>query len=306
MASPATSAQFIRLLKNDMKEVAENKYKDLQGMIPKLFNVGSSDSAWEDFFEVGRVPDATEHAGRINYTAISPGFHTKIEHKEYSNGLMFERKLMDDKKYNVLMNGAAGLMESMHRVQEKDAVKAFANVFSAAFDFMEREAGVAVCSSSHPTKSGVSTASGFDNAGTSALSKTSIDATRLLMRKFRDDIGERVEMGDDIAIVCPDALADTVRELVGTDKSYETAEGTKNMDYGRYEVIPYMRLDDYSSTNWYMVWKSQMKKDLRWLNRINPESTNTFDFETFVMKSAVYGRWSWGCLDWRWIYGHQV
>jgi len=305
MASPLDSAQFVRLLDERLRMVSENKYKDLKSMIPTLYNMVSSDSAWEEFYGIGSTPDIPEFNGKLSYLGIAPGFHTRIEHKEYAGGIQSERKLIDDKKYSVLDNRASGLMTSAHRVREKKGVRAFSNAFSTAFDYMESEEGIALCGS-HATKSGASTSSGFSNAGTTAASKTALAATRLLMRKFRDDIGERIDMGDDLAVICPDNLADTFYEIVGTPMGYDTAAMDKNMDYGRYEVIPYLRLDDYDTNNWFLVWKSQMKKDLIWMDRITPELKNIVDFETYAIKHAVYFRCSYGFIDWRWVYGHNV
>ena len=306
MGSPLDSAQFVRLLDMRLRDVAEAKYKDLPSMIPMFFNQISSDSAWEEFYSVGSVPDIPEFNGKLSYLGIAPGFHTKIEPKEYAAGIQSERKLLDDKKYGVLDRRAEGLMEAAQRTREKKGVRAFAYAFSTAFDFMESEEGVALCSSSHTTKSGTSTSNGFDNSGTTAMNKTAIAATRLLMRQFRNDISERIEIGDDIAIVCPDNLADTAYEVVGSRQDPTSANNTVNMDYGRYEVIPYLRLDDYDTNNWFMVWKSQMKKDLVWIDRIKPELKNTVDFETYMIKHAVYFRCAYGFIDWRWIYGHTV
>jgi len=201
-----------------------------------------SDSAWEEFYSVGAVPDIPEFNGKISYLGIAPGYHVKIEPKEYAGGIQAERKLIDDKKYSVLDNRAAGLMTAAQRTREKLGVRTFANAFSAAFDFMTSEEGVALCSSSHTTKAGTSTASGFDNAGTSALSKTSVAATRLLMRQFRNDISERIDMSDNLALIVPDNLADTAYEIVNTPKSLDTAEGNVNPQYKRHTVIPYLRL----------------------------------------------------------------
>ena len=306
MGNPLDSSQFVRLLDNRLREVAENKYKELPSMIPQLYRMLPSDSAWEEFYSVGAVPDIPEFNGKISYLGIAPGYHVKIEPKEYAGGIQAERKLIDDKKYSVLDNRAAGLMTAAQRTREKLGVRTFANAFSAAFDFMTSEEGVALCSSSHTTKAGTSTASGFDNAGTSALSKTSVAATRLLMRQFRNDISERIDMSDNLALIVPDNLADTAYEIVNTPKSLDTAEGNVNPQYKRHTVIPYLRLDDYDTNNWFMVDMDQMKRDLVWIDRIKPESKNTVDFETYILKMAVYFRCAYGFLDWRWCYGHLV
>lgn len=306
MGSPLDSAQFVRLLDMRLREVSEAKYADLKGMIDTLYRRLPSDSAWEEFYGVGSVPDIPEFNGKLSALGVAPGYHTKIEPKEYAGKIVTERKLIDDKKYGVLDSQAEGLMESAHRVQEKLGVRPFAYADSTAFDFMESEEGVALASSSHTTKSGTSTATGFDNAGTTAMNKTAVATTRLAMRLFRNDISERIDIGDDLAIICPDALADTAHEIVGTEKGLYTAEHTKNVQMGRHEVIPYLRLDDYDTNNWGMAWKSQMKRDLIWISRIAPENKNTVDFQTYMLEQAIYFRCANGFIDWRWLYWNIV
>lgn len=306
MANPLDSAAFVRLLVEDLREVSENAYNELPSMIPNIYRMLDSDSAWEEFYNVGDVPDIPEFNGKITYLARYPGYHTKIEPKEFAGGIQFERKLLDNKKYDVLRNDSAGLIRSAGRVREKYGVRTFAYAFSSAFDFMESEEGVALCSSSHTTKSGTSTASGFDNAGSTAFSKTAVAATRILMRKFRSDISERIDIGDNLALIVPDNLADDAYELVKTPKSMDTAEGNVNMAYKRYEIIPYLRLDDYDTNNWFMVDMDKMKQDLLWIDRIPPEPKTTIDFETYVVKQAVYMNIGYGFKNWRWVYGHSV
>jgi len=286
--------------------VTEQTYNDLPSMIPSIFGMLSSDSAWEEFFGVGEVPDIPEFNGKISYLPIYPGYHTKIEHKEYAGGVQAERKLIDDKKYAVLDNRAAKLMRAAARTREKHAVRPFANAFSTAYDYMTSEEGVALCSNSHTTKSGTSTASGFDNQGTAALTKTAVAATRILMKQYRNDISERIDIGDNLAIIVPSNLEEAAWEIVNTPKSLDTAEGNANFHSKRYQIITWMRLDDYDTNNWFMVDMDRMKEQLKWLDRIKPETKNTVDFETYILKTAIYMRHSYGWLDWRWIYGMNV
>lgn len=312
MANPISSQQFQRLLDKRLRQVFENKYKEIPSMVPQLYNVMGSDSAFEEFYEVGALPDIPTFNGKINYLSVSPGYYTKIEPKEYAGGVVFERKLLDDKKYGVMDNRVGMLTESAARVQEKIGVRPFANAFSSAFDYQTSEEGVALCSSSHTTKSGTSTASGFSNAGTSALSKTSIAATRILMRKFRNDISERIETNPDTLIV-PDNLYDTACEAVGYDprsganSELDPDSANRKINIARgIKVIPYLRLDDYDTNNWFFVDSAKMKEWLVWINRVKPEFQMTTDFETFAIKNSVYFRVANGFLDWRWVFGHNV
>ena len=305
MANPLTSSQFVRLMDKRLRQVFEGEFKEIPPMISQLYNVMKGDAAWEEFFEIGNLGDIPEFNGKLQYLSISPGYYTRIEPKEYAGGLQFERKLLEDKKYNVLDGRARQLTQSAYRTMDKIAVRPFAYAFSTAFDFMYSEEGVALCSDSHTTKSGVSTTTGFDNAGTSALSKTSLAATRLAMRRFKDDIGNRIVIEPDTLLV-PDNLYDTAMEIVGSEKDPTSANNTINMMKGRFKVLPYLRLDDYDTNNWFLIDSSMMKKYLLWINRVAPDVNNTIDFETFIWKYSIYFRIGYGHLNWRWLFGHNV
>jgi hypothetical protein len=306
MANPLDRASFVELLETRHREVSERKYKDLPSVISKLYRMLPSDSAWESFYNVGSVPDIPLFNGALTSLGISPGYYTKIEPKQFAGQIINERTLMDDKKYPVFDRIAEGLTESAHRVREKYAVRPIGYAFSTAFDFMESEEGVALCSSSHTTKSGTSTSSGFDNAGTSAMSKTSIAATRIIMKQFRNDISERIDTDDSFAIICPDELEETAYEIVKTPAGYDTVGKDVNFQYGKYEIIPISRLSDIDSNNWFMALKSRMKNDLVFIDRVTPEYKTTVDWATYAIMQAIYMRIAAGWLDWRWIYGHEV
>lgn len=304
--NPMTSSQFPRLLDKRLREVSERAFKELsEGKIEQLYRMLSTESAFEEFYEIGALPDIPEFNGELQFLSVTPGYYTKVEPKEFAGGVLFERKLLDDKKYNVMDNRAAMLAEAAARVREKYGVRPFAYAFSSAYDFQTSEEAVSLCSTTHTTKAGVSTATGFSNSGTSALSKTSVAATRLLMRKFKNDIGERISIEPDTLLV-PDSLYDTAMEIVGTPAGYDTAAMDKNMQAGRYKVIPYLRLDDYSTKNWFMLDSRLMKRFLLWLDRIKPEVNNQIDFNTYQVKHSIYFRIGNGFTNWRFIYGHNV
>ena len=305
-ATPTSSSQFVRLLDERLREVSEGQFNELKSMIPSIYRTINSDSAWEEFYSTGALPDVPEFNGYLSSVGVSPGFHTKIEPKEYAVKTSFERKLLDDKKYGVFDSMGKVMTAAAHRTMEKQAVRPLAYAFSAAFDFQQNEEGVAMCSSSHATKSGTSTTTGFSNAGTSALSKTSVAATRILMRQFRNDQSERISMPEDLALIVPDALYDTAYEICKTPKSLDTAEGNINPQYNRYDIIPYMLLDDYDANNWFMVSKSMMKQNMVFIDRIKPEIKSNIDFHTFQNDLSIYFRCAVGWLDWRHIYGHNV
>jgi len=304
--SPLNSAAFRKLLSKDMEEVSENAFNDLPQQGKGLYRTLSTAEATTEFYSVGGLADIPEFNGKLSYLGVSPGYWTKIEPKEFGAGVITERKFIDDNQWPVLRNHATSLVASNVRTQEKYRARPFNYMFTGAFDFMQSEENLSLCNDSHTTKSGTSTTSGFDNKGTSALDKTSVAATWLAMRRFRDMDSERIEMSDNYMLVVPDALGDAAEEIAGTQKSLDTVEGNINPQYGRYKVFRYMRLDDYDTNNWSMVNVDQMKKYLLWIDRISQETDTIIDFETKAVKHSIYSRWGYGFKDWRWIYGHSV
>jgi hypothetical protein len=300
--SPILSAQYLALLDKRLKKVSERPFSELTQMIPQLFNVMSSDSAWEEFFGVSAMPDTPEFNGQLEYAGTSPEWLTRIEPKEFALGVQIERKFHDDKKYAVMDNWVAALSESLIRTREKYGCEIFANGASAAFRFGWSEEGVALFGT-HTNKSG---AAGNTNVGTATLNKTNVAAARLAMRRFTGSIGQRIEIEPDTLIV-PDSLYETACEIVGydprsgasSDKDPDNLNNKINTQYKRFKVIPWMRLDDYSTKSWYMVDSRQMKKHLYWVNRISPEYKMTVDFENFMTKHASYSRWGAGFDEYR-------
>jgi len=304
--SPLNSAAFVKLLDKNLDEVSENLFNELPQQGKELYRVISSDKAITEFYGVGGLPDIPEFNGKISYLGVAPSYWTKIEPKEFAAGVITQRKFIDDKQWGVLSNNAGELVRSNVRTQEKYRARPFNYAFSTAFDFMQSEENLSLCNDSHTTKSGTSTTYGFDNKGTSALDPTSVAATWLAMRQFRNQDSERIEMSDNYALIVPDTLGDAAEVIAGTQKSLSTAEGDINPQYGRYRVFRYMRLDDYDANNWFMVNWDMMKKFLIWIDRIGQETGMIVDFETFSVKHKIYSRWGYGWKDWRWIYGHSV
>lgn len=308
MSHPILESAFPKLFDKRIREVQENVWEDLtktESFLDQLYRVIKSDSAVEEFAAVGAVPDIPEFNGVLQSLPVYPGYYNKIEPKEFGAKLMWERKFIDDKKFPVMMADAEGLFTSAFRVREKYAAKGFNNAFSAAFTFLTSEEGVSWCSSSHTTKSGASTSTGFSNAGTSALDKTSVAATYLLMRRFKNDIGERISINPDLLIV-PDTLGDKADEIVGTPAGLYSAEGTINVQKGRFKVIRYRLLDDTSTKNWFMADSRMLKRVNLFIDRIKPETDTDIDKNTLMTMVSIYFRLGCGPIGWQAILGHNV
>ena len=309
------SAEFIRLMDKRIREVTEGAIEEtLPIMIPTLYNVMPSDSAFEEFYNIETIGDIPRFTGSLSFLKSSPGYYNRIEPGEYAAGLSFERKLIQDKKFAVLDGWAESLGHARNRTREKAAVRPFANCSSIAFDFLTSEEGVALASSAHLTKvPGVSTASGFSNTGTTALSKTAVAAARLAGKRFRVGNGELANVNLDTLLV-PSALYDLACEITGYDPRSGNSSGMdpdamngKINVVGRgIKVVEWPFLDDYSNKNWFMVDSRMMKKFLIWIDREGPVYATQEDFHTFAIEHSIYDRFGYGWLAWQWFYASIV
>lgn len=306
MASPIVSSDFVYLFENRLREVAEEGYNEIPEQRKTFFRDVPSDRAWEEFFSVSGIGDVPEFSNKLTFASKYPGYLSRLEPKEYAWGLEFERKFLDDKQYGVMEDAVKDLGVASGRTMEKKGAEILTNAFSAAFTFLYSEEGLSLCNTAHTTKTGASTSSGFSNSGTSAVNPTSFANTRLTMRRYCDSMGNRIEVDPDM-IICPDALRDRFMEITSTPKGLDSAEGTVNMEEKRnWKVVPYMRLDDSDTNNWFMVDSRLMKKYLLWITRVAPDYKFNFDFMTYFTQFSVYFRIACGFTNWRWIYGHQV
>ena len=236
-----------------------------------------------------------------------PGYTSKVIFQRFANRLEIDPALLEDKQYDVLMQQARDLRNSYDRKKEKMAVNVFSNATSAAFDFQESEEGLSWANSSHTTKvPSVSTSTGFSNTGTSALDPTSLAAARISLMRLRDSMGNLINTRSKLAVVIPITLADTLEEIIGTDRGLYTDEGTINVHKGAYSAIPWILLDDTSTTDWSLVRVDEMKKQLLWFDRLKAQYMAHIDKDTLSNVHSIHGRFGYLFKDWRWGYHNNV
>ena len=309
---PNTSLENTKVLFEGLKEVSLDrmKYNERNSMIDKIYRTVPSSKAVEEFFSQSQVPDITEFTGRFSEVKVTPGYSTKIELAQFGAFLETQRTLMDDDQYSVftLSELEAGLMDSADRVREDKAVAPINNATSSAFDFISnQEEGVALASNSHTTKVvGVSTASGFDNLGTSALTKTSMAATKILIKKFKTPIGKKWSQSRRWGLLVPTSLEHKALEINNTPWGLDSGQRNENTHAGSLEIIVWDRMEDASTTNWAMVDLDLMKRNMVFLDRVKKETERERDFMTKAIRQSIYDRYALGHVDWRHIFFHST
>lgn len=304
-------SRFQELVKVGLRKVDDEVSRELHLVKPmkdKLYSVLGSDRAYEDFYTVSSLGDIPRFNGTLVYGDFAPGYSTRIEPAEYAMGTEMERKFWENNLYPVLKNMASQLRTSLHRTQEKAAIRGYANIASTAFDFMTSEEGVAIASTAHTTKTiGVSTSSGFSNLGTTAFSPTAVEATRILMTGFKNLNGEYMSVMPD-GLIGPTTLDQKFQEMTLTPKGLYTADHTVNVQEAvrtwKYETSIYF--NDYSTKSWGMVNWAMLKQMAQWINKVDGELNSTVDFETKKIKHSIYSYWGYGFTNWPFIYWQNV
>lgn len=173
MPTPSTSSNFGDLLDPRFQKLFNERYKALPDMLGRFFNmVSGADAPTKDTYrtsQVGTLGDIPEFTGTVVYDDSAQGYDGIITPKEYASGYQIERKLFDDDLYGVMDSKPKALATAYQRTRQKHGAQLFNNAFSVDSTWNNFTENVALCSNSHTTTSGASTASGFDNLATSAL-----------------------------------------------------------------------------------------------------------------------------------------
>lgn len=292
------SEGFGYLLDPGLRKIFMSEYGMAEGQRENLFGAETSNKAVEYDLGIGGTGDLAEFDGTIAYDDFKQQYRTSYTHKEWVKGMKIERKLVDDDLYSIINKRPAQLALVAKRTMEKHASGIFNNAFNTSL-FSGGDA-LALCSTAHTF---VGTGTTVGNSGTTALSATAVEATRLLMRQFTDET-DNLTVGRGDTLIVPPQLEETAWEVVNSQGKLDTADNNPNFNKGKYKIVSWDYLTD--SNNWFMADSKMMKMYLKWFQRIPTEFNKDKDFDTYLSKWSVYTRYSYGFSDWSWIYGHNV
>ena len=201
------------------------------GQTQNLYGVEKSTKAVEYDLGIGGIGDLEEFDGTISYDDFKQQYRVSYTHKEWVKGMKVERKLVDDDQYNIINKRPQILALSAKRTKEKHGAQVFNNAFNTTI--FSGGDGLALCSTAH-TRVGTDTT--VSNSGTTALSQTSLEATRLLMRNYTDETDNLLTARGDTLLVPPD-LEETAWEIVNAQGKVGTADNDPNFSKGKYRII---------------------------------------------------------------------
>ena len=304
MPTPHISTNFADVLDPRFQRIFDEEKNQLQDMIPLFYTDagtnGRNNMTWS---QVGTVGDFTEFSGTVTFQSRNQGYDTTATPLEFANGIQVERKLFDDDQFSIFDQRPRALAAAAVRTRQKHAASVFNNAFTVDTTFYNNSEAVALCSNSHTTTSGASTATGFDNLITGALTATAVATARIQMVGFRGDQAERIQVSPDELTIPPD-LYEEAFEIVSSMGKVDTANNNRNVHEGQYRIVEWNYLTDVN--NWFMSDSAQRRNSLFWTDRVGLEFGFIEDFSTIVAKWRAYMRYAFAHTDWRWALGAQV
>lgn len=267
---------------------------------PVLFNVQSSDNAYEEIFGSGALGvdawDNYENAGVPSEADFNQWYKATFTHREYPLIVGIERKLYADAQFANIFNIAEKIGDSAALKREVDASSVFNNAFTSAFAGPD---GVELCDAAHPA-SAHDASTTQSNILALALTETNLATARRTMMAFKDDKNNLLSVTPDLLIVPPE-LEDTALKLVRSQLEPGTANNAINPNAGRFRVLPWHYLTD--SDAWFLVDSNRMRQSLRWFDREPVQIKPMVEDKTLRARWIGYMRYSYGWTDWRWVLG---
>ena len=293
-----TQANWPSIVQRDLTEVFLEQWRNFTSMLPMLFRYVEAQQGTEFDLEAGDIGEVPEYNGTISFDEVKEGFKLSTTEQEYALGIKVQRRLLRNDLYDVIRR-QVGLLSSAFR-QKKEQIGA--SIFNNAFNTTHVVGdGLPLSDTAHPSAVGGSDQS---NKGSSAFSPANVEATRILMVKFRTN-RDNIRVSTPDLLLVPTDLHEKAWELLNSYGRIETSNNNRNFHYGKYKLAVW---DNFltDTNNWFMIDSRQMKDYLKFYVWEQVQFFRSGEFDTITQKFAGYMSNNPSSVEWRWIFGHEV
>lgn len=301
-------ANFGKLLEPGLRKLFYETFDEVPEEYSKIFHVKNSKKAREVDYGLGSMPIwsefgksidkdlkgtavTAEEMPKVPYVTIPAGLERIYVHKEFAQGFMVERKMVDDEQYGAIEKMPKDLARAGRYKVEMDAISLLTKGFTDnGYD------GKPLFATDHPTLAGGTNS----NLITGELNQANLEKAIIAMRNFTDEAGKKVVYKADTLIV-PPALEFKAIELLNSVNKPDGDLNNVNSIKGKLKIQVMEFLD--SDTAWFVM--DSKRHELNFFWRVRPEFKREEDFDTLVAKYRGYMRYSYGYSDYRGIVGSQ-
>ena len=284
----------------NLNKIIELKQASYPSMKDVLFNTESTNSEIYQTTTLSGVKNPVVRAEleTVEFDTIKQGYSNTITVAERSAGYAISKVTLDRKKYNFVDRATKSFAKGSFEEKEYN----LAGIFDDAFTTVGYD-GKVLCATDHPLENGFGGVN--SNLGTAAaFSKTSFAALRNVLQNQVDEDGRKLNYMS-AYIVHPQALQDSVREVLGSMYNPDNANNTINTMYDYTNVLPGVGYWPYlTDTNSFFL---TCPKEDTGLMHVQGEAYNVeydYDMHTRVHKYSSHEIYGYGVSHHRGIVGN--
>ncbi len=231
--------------------VDELFYQDLQQtsqMYTSIFNVSKMSKAQIKHLTGVGFEDwrQSAEAQAANYTSNLQGFTQTYVPTVWKSGFVVTRELQDDVDFKEVAEGASELARTAIRTIDKEAAKMLNNATNTTYFSGADTSALAA------THTGEDGSTSIDNAVTSVLNETALEASKVYFQQILDGRGQLIDLTPDTLLV-PPTLEKEGRILLESTGRPATGDNDINTDKGSLRLKVWNRLSNQengSDTAW--------------------------------------------------------
>ena len=292
-----TTGSFPKALWPGVKAFWGLKYKEHPSQYTELFEIVTSDKAYEELVEgigMGLAPVKPQGTATLMQD-MQQGVVNRFTNVAYGLGYQITREEMDDNRYETLVMDRAGRLAFSFR-QTRETVGA--NFYNRAFTTTFAD-GVPLISTVHPTKDGTQSNRLSVDAD---LSEQALEDLTIQIRKATDSVGLKISLNPTTLHIAPDNEFVACRILKSVLQNDTANNAINALRAGGYFSSGYRVNNYFSSAKAWFV-RTDTPAGMKWFDRIEPEFKNDNDFSTDNHMYKGYMRFVPGFADWRGVYG---
>lgn len=294
-----TTGTHPKLLWPGLQAIWGNLYKDNPEEHTAVFDVGTSDKAYEEDQELagfGLAPVKSE-GGSISYDTTINGYVTRYTNVTYGLGFIVTQEAVEDNLYKAQAEKRTrALRRSMRHTKETVGANVINRAFNSAFKGGD---GKELIATDHPTADGTQS---NELAVPADLSEAALEDLFIQIMNATDTRGLRIALKPRKLIVSPSEAFNAERIVKSTlqnDTANNAINAIRSMGLLPEGVLVWSFLTDANA--WFV--KTDAPDGLKLNNRRALALEKDGDFETGNFKHKATERYAFGWSDWRAMFG---
>ena len=287
------------------------EYGEVNNELQPLYESENSDRAFEEevmFTGFGTAPVKGEGSA-VSYDTAQETYVSRYTNETVALAFAITEEAMEDNLYDTFSKlRARGLARAMANTKQVKGADVFNNAFETSAAWVGGD-GVAFCSASHPTVSGVNQS---NLMAASDLSEAALETALTSIQKIKDDRNILIGASAESLHIPPDlwATADQILHSPGTTTAGGSGDGTYAQN--SINAIRHMGMVPngffvnrrFTNTNDYFI-KTDVPNGAKMFNRVPLQTKMEPDFDTGNLRFKARERYSFGFSDWRGYFGSQ-